>query len=130
MSTQAESVAAVDVLITEDDPGLREMLRLLLEGDGYRCAEAGNGREAVEIARRCRPRLVLLDLMMPELDGLAAARQLHADPRTHGVHIYFLTARADAAARRQAGRAGGEVYLTKPVDRADLLDVVRTAMHC
>lgn len=129
MLTQAKPLATVDVLIAEDDPGLREMLRLLLEGDGYRCAEAADGREAVEIARQCPPRLILLDLMMPELDGLAAARLLHADPRTHEVPIYFLTARADAAARTKAERAGGEVFLTKPVDGADLLDVVRVAMN-
>src|SRR5262245_4474314 len=124
MSTQGEPVPPIDVLITEDDPGLRGMLRLLLERDGYRCAEADNGREAVEIARQRQPRLVLLDLIMPELDGFAVARQIRADPRAHGVHICFLTARADDATRARAGRAGCEAFLTKPVEPQDLLDVI------
>jgi CheY-like chemotaxis protein len=129
MSTPAGANCAIDVLITEDDPGLRELLRLLLEGDGYCCAEAENGREAVELARLCHPRLVLLDLMMPEQDGFAAARQIRTDPGTQGVHVYMLTARTDSAARRKADRAGCEVFLTKPIDPTEFLDVVSIAMQ-
>jgi CheY-like chemotaxis protein len=105
------------------------MLRLILEADGYRCAEAENGREAVELARECHPRLVLLDLMMPEQDGFAAARQLRADPGTRDAHVYMLTARTDAAARRKADRAGCEAFLTKPIDPNEFLDVVSIAMR-
>jgi two-component system phosphate regulon response regulator PhoB len=128
MSNLANDVGTIDVLITEDDPSLRQMLRHQLERQGYRCAEADNGREALEIARQSPPRLVLLDLMMPVLDGFAAAQQLHEDPRTHDVPIYFLTACADPIVRRKAQRIGSEAFLTKPLDCADLLDVVRVAM--
>ena len=129
MSTQRERPAPVDVLITEDDPGLREMLRVILERDGYRCAEAENGQEAVELARQCHPRLVLLDLMMPGLDGFTVARRLRADSGTHGIPIYFLTARADDAARRKAERVGCAAFFTKPVDCADLLDVIHVTLN-
>jgi CheY-like chemotaxis protein len=129
MFAPVESVAPIDVLITDDDPDSREAVRLLLEGDGYRCAEAENGYEAVEIARRCPPRLVLLDLMMPNLDGFAAARKLRADPRTHTVPIYCLSAWVDPAARTKAQRAGCEVFLAKPIDATELLDVVSLAMQ-
>src|SRR5262249_42386601 len=119
---------AVDVLIAEDDAVTRMALRQLLEAEGYTCAEAEDGQEAVEIARQCHPRLARLDLMMPRLDGLAAARQLQADPRTRGVHIHCLTGRDDPAAHRQARQAGCEGFLTKPLDPTGVLDLVTLAL--
>lgn len=119
-----ESVAPVDVLIAEDDPVMRRGLRLLFERQGYTCAEADNGREAVDMARRSPPRCVLLDLGMPVLDGFAVARQLRADARTRTAHIHCLTGRGDSATREEARRAGVEMFLTKPVDATMLLDVV------
>jgi CheY-like chemotaxis protein len=114
----------VDVLIAEDDPEMRRGLRLLLERQGYTCAEAGNGRDALDLARRSPPRCVLLDLAMPELDGFAVARQLRADSRTRAAHIHCLTGCRDPGTREQAYRAGVEVFLTKPVDAGLILDVV------
>jgi len=129
MCTLTRPATAIDVLITEDDPGLRGMLRLILEGDGYRCAEAENGREAVELARQCHPRLVLLDLMMQEQDGFAAAREIRTDPGTSDVHVYMLTARTDTETRRKADRAGCEAFLTKPIDATEFLDLISVAMQ-
>jgi CheY-like chemotaxis protein len=114
----------VDVLIADDDALMRAGLRLLLERQGYTCAEAEDGREVVEIARTSPPRCVLLDLAMPGLDGFAVARQLRADPRTRAAHIHCLTGRADPATRLRARRAGCEEFLLKPVDPAALLRVV------
>ena len=119
---------SLDVLIAEDDPDIRLAVRGLLEGQGYICSEAGDGREAVDIARQHPPRLVLLDLMMPGLDGFSAAEQLRADPRTRGVAIHCLSALDFPAARRAARQAGCEVFLTKPIDPEGLLDVVSTAL--
>jgi CheY-like chemotaxis protein len=129
MRTQEPSPPAIDVLIAEDDLSVREALRCLLENEGYTCAVAENGREAVEIAHESPPRLVLLDLMMPELDGFGAARQLRRDPRTRDVHIHCLTSRTDRAARVQARRAGCEVYLTKPMDVEGIRDVICIALN-
>jgi CheY-like chemotaxis protein len=129
MRTPDAPHSSLDVLIAEDDPGIREALCFLLEHEGYTCATAENGREAVEIAQQTPPRLVLLDLMMPEMDGFKAARQLRKDPRTRDVHIHCLTGRTDPAARLQAHRAGCEVYLTKPVDVEGILDVVCVALN-
>jgi CheY-like chemotaxis protein len=127
MRSRLKARAAIDVLIAEDDAITRLTLRQLLEDEGYRCAEADNGREAVEIARQCSPRLVMLDVMMPELDGFHAARQLRSDPGTRTVPILFLTARDDRAARA-ACRADHATLLTKPVDYDGLLDVVSVAL--
>src|SRR5437879_5502448 len=121
--------ASVDVLIAEDDPVVRLAVRRLLEDEGYTCAEAENGCEAVEIAQQCPPRLVLLDLMMPGLDGFSAAEQLRSLPQTRDVSIHCLTALDFPAARRAAERSGCEVFLTKPFDMDGLLDVISTALH-
>jgi CheY-like chemotaxis protein len=113
------------VLIAEDDGVLRQALRCLLEGQGYTCAETGDGREAIELARQHPPRCVLLDLDLPGLDGFAVARSLRSDPRTQGAHIHCVTGLADPQSRRQAGESGCEMYLLKPIDPVALLEAVR-----
>jgi DNA-binding response OmpR family regulator len=115
----------IDILIAEDDASQREGLRQLLEQEGYRCAVAGDGRQAVALAQRRPPQYVLLDLRMPELDGFTVARQLRADPRTRGAAIHCLTGLTDEASRAEAQRAGCELFLTKPIDATTFLEVVR-----
>src|SRR5207244_5139246 len=95
MRSRQKAGASIDVLIAEDDAITRLTLRQLLEGQGYRCAEAEDGAEAVAIARQCPPRLLLLDVMMPVLDGFCAAQQIRSDPGTRDLPILFLTARDD-----------------------------------
>ncbi len=118
-------VTALDVLIIDDDPVLRSGLRSLLQWEGFRCAEAGDGRKALDLARRWPPQCVLVDLALPGLDGFAVTRRLRADPRTRRAHVHCLTGRGDAAARRRARRAGCESFLTKPVEADTLLEVLR-----
>jgi CheY-like chemotaxis protein len=115
---------AVDILIVDDDASLRAGLRLLLEGRGYRCVEAEDGWAALALAREQPPQCVLLDLLLPGLDGFAVARQLRADLRTFAAHIHCLTGLRDDTIREQAQRAGCEEFLTKPVDAGNLLEVV------
>jgi CheY-like chemotaxis protein len=124
MTAQAERASAVDILIAEDDAPTRRSLRALLEQQGYTCAEAGDGRRALELALSAPPRCVLLDLVLPGLDGFAVARRLRADPRTSGVHIYCLSGLSDPAAREQARQAGCEAFLSKPVEPTQLLETV------
>jgi CheY-like chemotaxis protein len=120
----------IDVLIAEDDALTREVVRQALESDGLRCAEADDGCSAVDLARECHPRLALLDVMMPGMDGFAVARQLRSDPRTRDIRINFMTAMADRLARGAARRAGGECLLSKPFDLNDLVDAVRVSLAC
>jgi two-component system, cell cycle response regulator DivK len=117
--------APVDVLIADDDAQLRGSMRFFLETQGFTCAEAADGLQAVEIARQLAPRCVLLDLGMPELDGFAVARRLRTDPRTAHAHVHCLTGRTDPASRRQAEEAGCELFLTKPVDPTIVVAAVR-----
>src|SRR2546421_96841 len=99
MAAPETSAAPVDVLIAEDDALLRWGLRSLLELEGFRCAEAADGLQAVDLARRHRPGCVLLDLALPGLDGFTVARRLRADPQTGGIHIHCLTGLDDPLAR-------------------------------
>ncbi len=115
---------AVDILIAEDKAPERQALRFFLEQQGYRCAEAGDGREAVELAKIHRPRCVLLDLRMPGLDGFAVARQLRADPLTRETAIHCLTGLTGDSVRQQARAAGFERFLTKPVEPDALLEAI------
>jgi CheY-like chemotaxis protein len=117
-----QRVEPVDVLIAEDDDTLRHSYRLLLEAHGLACAEATTGGEAVELARQRRPRCVLLDLNLPDMDGFTVARTLRADPRTSAAHIHCVSGLSDAASRQQASRSGCELYLTKPVPAEVLLE--------
>jgi CheY-like chemotaxis protein len=118
----------VDILIAEDDADTRQSLRDLLEQQGYRCAEAGTGVEAVEVARQHSPQCVILDLVMPELDGFSVARRLRADPRTRGASIHCLTGLTDDRARAEATRAGCDEFLTKPVNVSALLRVLHDGL--
>ena len=124
MNAQAVSSAPVDILIADDDAEMRESLCLILEDKGYTCAQAENGRTAVELAHQHPPQVVLLDLRMPELDGFGVARELRADPRTCRSHIHCLTGSHDPAAVRQARQAGCELFLVKPIDPLTLLELV------
>ena len=123
--TPRQADAPIDVLIADDDPELRHSVRLLLELRGYRCAEAADGREAVDLALRHAPRCLLLDLFMPGLDGLAVARTLRADPRTRGAHIHCVSGLHDSNAPQQARAAGCDRFLSKPIDPETLLEAVR-----
>jgi CheY-like chemotaxis protein len=129
MLAQEAAAGLLDVLIADDDTPLRWNLRQLLEGHGYTCAEAANGSEAVEVARRLQPQCLLLDLAMPGLDGLAVARTLRADPRTSTIHIHCLSGCSDPIARQKALDVGCESYLTKPVAVDEVLEVVRQGLQ-
>lgn len=124
MRIQTVPSNAVDILIIDDDASTRTGLRRLLEGRGYRCAEADNGPDAVALARDHPPQCVLLDLLLPGLDGFTVARRLRADLRTFAAHIHCLTGLRDDLIREQARLAGCEEFLTKPVDAVDLLEVI------
>lgn len=124
MRIQTVPSNAVDILIVEDDASTRAGLRVLLEGRGFRCAEADNGPDALALAREQPPKCVLLDLLLPGLDGFTVARRLRADLRTFAAHIHCLTGMRDDLIREQARLAGCEEFLTKPIDAADLLNVI------
>lgn len=112
------------VLVVEDHELNRELLVQLLEDD-YRLLTATDGRTGLELARRKRPDVVLLDLSLPELDGWTVARQIKSDESLAGTTVIALTAHAMPGDEEKARAAGCDDYLTKPVDEELLLTRLR-----
>ncbi len=110
------------VLIVEDEPDNQEIVRAVVEEMvGVAAILAGDGLEALSIAQRDKPDLVLLDLMLPRLDGYEVARKLKGDPETNGIPIIAITALARPKDRARALEAGCDDYVDKPFD-LDLLE--------
>jgi CheY-like chemotaxis protein len=113
------------VLIVDDDPFIRKLVATTLEDvTEFELHEAADGIEALEVAQRERPTLVLLDIDMPRLDGIATCRRLRADPATSGATIVMLTAVLGDGVERLAEEAGADLFLTKPFSPLALLKLV------
>jgi CheY-like chemotaxis protein len=127
-SAQAEPGPARRVLVVDDEHAIRLLCRVNLAAAGMDVLEAADGREGVDLARSERPDLVLLDVMMPVVDGWTVARELAADEETRDIPIVFLTARADPADRRLGEELGGVGYVVKPFDPVGIGDVVEDVL--
>ena len=108
------------VLIVDDEFSIRLICSINFAASGWECAEARDGEEALERIRLERPDVVLLDVMMPRLDGWEVAERLLDDPATADIPVFFLTARAEHRDRQRAYRLGAVGYLTKPLDPVKL----------
>jgi DNA-binding response OmpR family regulator len=117
------------VLLVDDEPAMRAVCRLNLELEGFAVLEAAEGREALALAIRERPDLVLLDVMMPTMDGFDIARRLQSNPATTGIPIVFMTALAATDDRRRGFEAGAVGYVVKPFDPVFLGDTVRRMLR-
>jgi CheY-like chemotaxis protein len=103
------------VLVVDDHEDTRFMHRYVLESLGYSVLEAGDGEEAVAVAERERPDLILMDAVLPRLDGLSATRRIRENPSLPRVPVLFLSGRAEPSFRASALEAGCDDYLVKPV---------------
>jgi DNA-binding response OmpR family regulator len=118
------------ILVVEDDPEQRELLRYNLMQAGFAVGTACDGIEGLKKARSLSPNLILLDLMLPELDGFAVCEILSRDPRTSAVPIIILTALSGHLARLSGLDAGARHYLTKPVTIKHLMSRINEALRC
>jgi CheY-like chemotaxis protein len=118
-------VARVRVLVVDDDEVIRQLITLNLELEGFEVYEAVDGADALLKVVEVDPAVITLDIMMPNMDGWAAAARLRSDPLTAHVRVVLLSARAQEADVRRGARLGVDAYLTKPFDPDDLVDVVR-----
>jgi CheY-like chemotaxis protein len=117
------------VLLVDDERSIRTICRVNLEGAGLAVNEAEDGAEALEEVKRKRPSLVLLDVMMPGVDGWSVAEQLAADKETREIPIVFLSARASREDHLRAQDLGAVGYVVKPFDPVDLAGIVREVLE-
>jgi CheY-like chemotaxis protein len=125
MDTEGE---VATVLLVEDTEDNRQMMKSLLEMSGFRVVEALNGREAVEVAKRVKPQIILMDLSLPYVDGIAATRQIRDLPGLKTVPIVAVSAHDSADFHGLALDAGCNAYVTKPVHYAELEELVNTLL--
>ena len=118
-----------DVLIVEDEPDIRKLITLHLEREGFRCRAAATGTEALRELASAMPDLVVLDLMLPELDGLEVCRRIRSDPNSAAVPIIMLTAKADEIDRVVGLEMGADDYIAKPFSPKELVARVRAVLR-
>jgi CheY-like chemotaxis protein len=113
------------VLVVDDDPVLHAVLRRILEGTEYHLARANNGREALEQATRDLPQLIILDVLMPDMGGLAVLRQLKEAEATKRIPVIVLTSLAQRTTELEATASGADIFLGKPFTESQLLTALR-----
>ena len=116
------------ILVVEDNEKNMKLFRDVLSATGYRTLEATNGGEAVDLATEHAPDLVLMDIQMPDVDGVEALRRLRADERTADIPVLAVTAQAMQGDRERFLAEGFDGYLSKPVNVRELIGTVR--QHC
>jgi two-component system, cell cycle response regulator DivK len=121
-------MAGERVLIVEDNETSMKLFRDVLGATGYRTLEASTGGQALELAVEHGPDLVLMDIQLPDIDGVEALRRLRADERTASLSVLALTAQAMQGDRERFLAVGFDGYIAKPVDVLELVDTVRR--HC
>lgn len=117
------------VLIVDDEPMARTLLRLMLVRAGFNVSEAEDGFDALEKVRKNRPDIILLDVMMPGLDGFSVCETLRGEDATAALPIIMLSAKTDLDSINQGLRVGATKYLTKPISPEDLTHHVREALE-
>ena len=109
------------ILIVDDEPDVTELLKYKLEQDGHLCQVVNNPLSFISVAREFNPNLILLDIMMPELNGLQLCKMVRSDPKMNTIPIIFLTARGEVEDRIMGLESGGDDYISKPFNTKELL---------
>ena len=109
------------VLIVDDEPYMLRIIEMSLRKGGHQLIVGRNGREAVDLARREQPQAIVMDVQMPEMDGLQALRELRIVPETAETPVIMLTARGQVITRQEAAASGANLFLTKPFSPTQLL---------
>ena len=117
------------ILLVDDDPDILELLEYNLAKENYVLAKAVNGQQALEIAKTFKPNLVILDVMMPILDGIETARQMKLMPELKSTIILFLTARGEEYTEIAAFEAGGADYVVKPIKPRALVSRIKSMLN-
>ena len=114
------------ILLVEDEPEFRLALRTRLEANGYDIIEANDGATGLNTARHQNPDLIILDVMLPKMDGFKVARLLKFDVKYKNIPLMMLTVMSQASDRKMGQAVGADAYLTKPCQPQELLDTIST----
>lgn len=117
---------ARNVLVVDDNAVDRSRMEKLMSDAGYLVSTAANGAQALEMAKRLKPGLIMMDVNMPEMDGFAATRNLRNDPETKEIPVILVTAKDQKADKAWGQMLGAKGYITKPYTDEDVLSVVRS----
>ena len=116
---------AVDILIAEDEPSILESLDFILKRAGFTIGSVTDGEAVMEAVRRLRPRMVVLDVMLPRRSGFEVLKQIRADADQHSLPVLILTTKGQQQDRRIAEELGADVFVTKPYANAEVVGAVR-----
>jgi CheY-like chemotaxis protein len=126
----AEPSRAPRVLIADDNPQGAELLEAYLSETDYEVQTAADGEETLRKIAEWQPDLILLDIMMPKISGFEVCKRLRKDPATAGIVILMITALDQPSDIERAVEAGANDFLTKPINKTDLMKRVRSALQC
>jgi two-component system alkaline phosphatase synthesis response regulator PhoP len=116
------------ILVVDDDPLMHRLYQHHLEKAGYQMLSAKTGREALDLASRQQPHVIVMDVMMPDMDGLEALRELKKNDATKGIPVVIITATGHYMARKESEQSGAAVFLTKPFSPTQLLTEIRKVL--
>jgi DNA-binding response OmpR family regulator len=128
MKREEVSLDKKRVLVVDDEIYILQILEFSLEVEGFEVLTAQNGEEALESARRDAPHLIVLDIMMPRMDGYEACRQLKIDPRTRDIPVILLSAKGRSIDQELGFEAGAEDYITKPFSPRKLIERIKAIL--
>jgi DNA-binding response OmpR family regulator len=115
------------VVVVDDSPSIRETISYVLEMEGFDVHSAANGQDGIDLIRRVRPRVVLLDGMMPDLSGFEVCQQVRDDPDLRGTFVIMLTSMGQKVDLERAHEVGVDHFLTKPFDEDEVLGLLDRA---
>ena len=116
------------ILLVDDEKDILEFLSYNLRNEGFQIFTASNGKEAVHISKEIKPNLILMDVMMPEMDGIAACEKIRSIPSLENTLVAFLTARAEDLSQIAGFEAGGDDYITKPIKPKVLVSRIKALL--
>lgn len=121
-------MAKKEILVVEDQEELRKLQSLLLSSRGFRVSEAQDGKAALDCLAKSKPDLVLLDIMMPEINGFEVCQHIKSNESTRHIPVIMVTAKKDREDMERAEKAGADGYITKPFKSALLIDTIRRSL--
>ncbi len=117
------------ILVVDDDEALVDVVSNLLKLEGYEVLEAYNGKAGLEMAKEKKPHVIILDIMMPEMDGYQVLEKLKEDPETNDIPVIMLTARTEDKAVIESWKKGADFYIPKPFEIDELLHVIELVIQ-